>query len=123
MNNKKRILVIDDNEDILEAIQDLLESEGYEVIINSKGDDTIEVTKTALPDLIILDLLLSGKDGGHICRDIKKDKKLEKIPVIMMSAHPNAKSLALDTGADDFIPKPFDSKSLFLIIDKHLSRR
>lgn len=110
---KKKILVIDDDVDILEALGEMLEMSGYEVETSEKDgvyiDKRIEVFK---PNLIILDVLLSGHDGRHICRRLKSQDKTKTIPIIMISAHPNAEKSALEAGANAFLPKPFEIDSL-----------
>lgn len=102
-----KILVIDDDPDILEAVQLLLESEGYKVVTASKGDHAYSL-KTDLPDLILLDVLLSGQDGREIATFLKKQTLTSQIPIVMMSAHPTINRTINKRMADDFIPKPFD---------------
>lgn len=117
----KKVLVVDDNTDILNSIQDLLELEGYEVITTPQGEEAARLAKENKPDIILLDLLLSGKDGSTICRELKENKDTKSIPVVMISAHPSAKQYALGTGANDFLAKPFQVKMLLDILTKHLN--
>lgn len=114
---RKQILIVDDDPDILQAIKYTLEDEGYKIEVSKKGDEAENLVARVknLPKLIILDALLSGKDGWEICRKLKAEKKLKNIPVIMISAHPNAGKFAKEAGADDFIAKPFHIETL---IDK-----
>lgn len=118
----KQILVVDDNPDILEAIQFVLESENYHVITTVKGEDAenLRRTKKGLPALILLDVLLSGKDGRVICKKLKAQKNTKHIPIIMISAHPSAKRSITKVGADDFIAKPFQIDTLLQTIKKYL---
>ena len=115
------ILVVDDEESILEVVQIVLEGEGYRIqtCMNSSFLRDFQQT-TLLPDLILLDVLLSGEDGREICRKIKADTRLHHIPVIMLSAHSDASKVADTSGADDFLEKPFDVDALIDIVQKHL---
>lgn len=113
----KKILIVDDDPDILDALQFMLEEEGYQVRATEKGDYAEQLPKdsTELPDLIILDVLLSGKDGRTIAQKLKSDQKTKQIPIIMISAHPTAEDSARRCGADDFLAKPFDIQ---ILLDK-----
>lgn len=109
---KKKVLIVDDDHDILESIKDLLEMEEYEVTTIEKGDETVATALRVKPHVILLDLLLSGQDGATICIELKSTKELRQIPVIIMSAHPTAKTQAISAGANDFVAKPFDADDL-----------
>src|SRR5215467_7827625 len=100
----KKILVVDDDPDILDALQFLLEDAGYEVKTTEKGEyaENLRDTNGGLPNVIILDVLLSGKDGRLICQKLKSQQDTEHIPIIMISAHPNARQSVAAVGADDF---------------------
>ncbi len=117
----KRVLVVDDNPHILEAIELILSSENYDVKTLVKGDDALETAKKFSPQLIILDLLLSGKDGREITRELKKDTKTSHIPVIIISAHPTAQKAAEEAGATAFLPKPFDVSSLLTLVSQTIT--
>jgi DNA-binding response OmpR family regulator len=110
----KKILVVDDDPDILDALRFLLEDAGYEVKTTEKGEyaENLRDTNGGLPDVIILDVLLSGKDGRIICQKLKSQEDTKRVPIIMISAHPNAKQSVSAVGADDFIAKPFDMDEL-----------
>ncbi len=108
----KKILLVDDEPDILEFLQIIFEEEGYIVVTTDKGDYLEKLNNSALPDLVLLDMLLSGKDGREIVRHLKSQQKTKHIPVIMFSAHPSAEQTALTAGADDFVEKPFDIDTL-----------
>ncbi|MES2436750.1 MAG: response regulator [Patescibacteria group bacterium] len=118
----KKILVIEDDHSIMEAMRFTLEYSGYEVVAAEHPEEieAIEKNKKALPDLILLDILLSGKDGREICKKLKSQKATQQIPIIMMSAHPGAEQSVKDAGADDFIAKPFNLDSLLITIKKHV---
>ena len=117
----KKILVVDDDPDILDALRFLLEDAGYEVKTTEKGEyaENLHDTNGGLPDVIILDVLLSGKDGRLICQKLKSQEDTKLIPIIMISAHPNAKQSVKAVGADDFIAKPFDMDELLAKIAQH----
>jgi DNA-binding response OmpR family regulator len=108
-DRRPSILVIDDEPDILAALTFLLEDEGYRVQASEKGDyaESLLDGNGELPDLIVLDVLLSGKDGRLICRALKHHPATAHIPVVMISAHPNAEQSVKDVGADAFVAKPF----------------
>ena len=113
-NHTKKILVVDDDPDILEAFQLTLEFAGYEVTTTEKGEyaENLRDANGGLPDIIILDVLLSGKDGRIICQKLKSQEDTRHIPIIMISAHPSAKQSVKAVGADDFLAKPFDIDEL-----------
>lgn len=106
------ILVIDDDPDIGIMIQMLLEYKGYAVTLLEKTDEALSILQNNPIDLIIMDMLLSGTNGIDICAGFKKDRTVSHIPVLMLSAHPDAKIKCLEAGADDFIFKPFDLEDL-----------
>lgn len=116
-----RILVVDDDIDILEAVQIMLEQAGYEVFITPRGEEAFSQSDEYKPELILLDVLLSGKDGRVICRELKNQEKTKHIPIIMFSAHPDAKYSTIEAGADDFISKPFNMDELLNKIETHTS--
>lgn len=115
----KKILVVDDDDGILDAMQVMLESEGYEVETSLDGEILENLDKNNLPDVILLDVLLSGKDGREICADLKKKDYTKQIPVIMVSAHPNVERDVKKCGADDFLQKPFALKDLLEKVGRH----
>ena len=111
-SRQKKILVVDDEPDILEFLQIIFEEAGYLVATTEKGDYLDKFKSNPLPDLVLLDMLLSGKDGREIVKQLKSQAKTRHIPVIMFSAHPSAQKTALAAGADDFVEKPFDIDTL-----------
>jgi DNA-binding response OmpR family regulator len=117
----KKILVVDDDPDILDALQFTLEDAGYEVTTTEKGEyaENLHDTNGGLPDVVLLDVLLSGKDGRIICQKLKSQEETKHIPIIMMSAHPNAKHSITAVGADDFMAKPFDVDELLAKVAKY----
>ena len=119
----KKILVIDDDEDMVEMLQLILTSRGYKVLASPNGAFFSEMSKD-MPDLILLDVLLSGEDGREICQRLKSSDQTRHIPVILFSAHSNlSNATASRYGADEFLSKPFDLDELLDIVKKHLSGR
>lgn len=119
------ILVVDDDLGILDALRFLFESEGYGVETCEKGEyvEALRDANGSLPDLIVLDVLLSGKDGRAICRTLKSQETTRHIPVIMLSAHPAARESAEEVGADAFVAKPFAIDDLLDAVEKLIPRR
>lgn len=117
---KKKILVVDDEPDILEFLQVILEEEGYAVLTSEKGEFLEQLHNGGLPELILVDVLLSGKDGREIVKHLKSQEETKQIPVIMFSAHPSAEYTAREAGAEDFIAKPFEIDELLAKIANYL---
>lgn len=115
----KKVLVIDDDPGIQEALKAVLEFGNYDVLIASNEADAFKIAQKDIPDLILLDLLLSGKDGREIAKNLKAHTKTRKIPVIMLSAHPDAVKVVKEEGIDDFIAKPFEINDLLAKIKKY----
>ena len=105
----KRVLVIDDDEDILEILNIVFQEEGYNVVISNTGD-AAEHIEVIHPDIILLDVRIEGsaKNGVQICAEIKAKYKDRKLPVILVSGETDLAILASECGADKFISKPFD---------------
>jgi DNA-binding response OmpR family regulator len=118
--NSKKVMIIEDNEDIVTMIKVMLEMKGYNVFLKMNIINLENSIKQVSPDLIIMDMLLSGADGRDICKSFKNNKKFATIPVLMISAHPNAKEECLDAGADMFLEKPFDVRDFFDTVEKSL---
>ncbi len=111
---KQRILLVDDEEDILNMTKMRLEASGYQVITASDGNTAYALAKSDSPDLIILDLMLPGMDGYQVCRLLKFDQNYRHIPVIMLTAKSQKedKSWGEKVGADFYMTKPFEAKEL-----------
>ncbi|MBF0473027.1 MAG: response regulator transcription factor [Nitrospirae bacterium] len=108
----RHITVIEDEEDILELITFILETEGYKVMGHVDGLKGLNSVKEQCPDLLILDLMLPGIEGMEICRILKNDIKYSTIPIIMVTAKGSNEDIVhgLNMGADDYITKPFSTK-------------
>lgn len=119
LSTRKKILVADDDPSILEAIQMILEDAGYEVSTTVDGETVYKMEKE-YPDLLLLDIWMSGQDGRDICKFLKSRESTKDIPIIMISANKDTQEIAKKAGADDFIVKPFEMKDLLAIVAKHI---
>ncbi|MDQ6844629.1 MAG: response regulator, partial [Bacteroidota bacterium] len=104
----KRILVVDDDKDILNILKLILQMNGFEVMVTPKGEDAIPASVSYSPQLVLLDVFLSGIDGRDICNNLKTHPETKDIPVVMFSAHSSRQDILKVCKADDFIAKPFD---------------
>ena len=122
---RERVLVVDDEEDLLELINYNLSKEGYRVMCVASGERAIKEAQTQLPDLIVLDLMLPRVDGLEVCRQLKSDPKTKHIPVIMLTAKTQEADVVsgLELGADDYITKPFSPRVLVARIKAVLRRK
>lgn len=112
----KKILIVDDDPDILEVTSMILETKGYEVSTSGDGNNITEV----MPDLLLLDIWMSGKYGSDICRELKASEKTRQIKIIMISANRDIAEIASECGADGYISKPFKMKDIVVEIQKQL---
>lgn len=113
VNEAYHILVIDDNEDILFMIKAMLEIKGYTVVVRDSVVNIEQEIKSINPQLILMDMLLSGADGREVTRNIKELSDINDIPIIMISALPDAATSCLAAGANFFLGKPFEMDDLF----------
>jgi CheY-like chemotaxis protein len=121
---KEHVLVIEDNEDIVIMLKTMLEMNGYRVTTEVNLEDPLMTVRNTAPDVILMDMLLSGSDGSEICKLLKAaPPPIAAIPVIMISAHPNARKKCIEAGADQFLEKPFDMTAFFETIDKVLKQK
>ncbi len=104
----KRVLVIDDDVDILTVVQLVLITEGFMVQAHSKWQEIFPKVKTFQPSLILLDVSLGTADGRNLAKILKSDESTKHIPIILLSAKYNGKENLVECEADDFIAKPFD---------------
>lgn len=111
---KKRILLVDDEKDLVETLSFRLEANDYEVIAAYDGHEGLDKAKKEKPDLIILDLMLPKMDGYKVCRILKFDEKYKNIPIILFTARAQEsdKKLGEEVGADTYITKPFEPQIL-----------
>ncbi len=104
-----RILAVDDVADNLFLLQTFLESEGFEVEVASSGDRALTMLKESLPDLVLLDVMMPGKNGFEVTEEIRSNNRTQDLPILLLSAHDEIRmQRGLDAGANDFIQKPID---------------
>jgi DNA-binding response OmpR family regulator len=117
--NQYKILVVDDDPDISMMLKLMLEYKGFSVTLVDKAEETINVLQQGGISMAIIDMLLSGMSGTDICGEIRqnKDQAISSCPVLMISAHPNAREICLQAGADEFISKPFDMSDILAKIN------
>lgn len=118
--SQKKILIADDDPAIVDSLRLMLELAEYEVYSTIDGE-IMTMIEVQHPDLLILDIWMSGIDGRDICRAIKKDSHTKKIPIIMISASRDIKKSSKESGADDFLEKPFEMDDLLEKVEKHIN--
>src|SRR5512136_1542767 len=109
-----KILIVDDEKDIVDLVAYNLEKEGYETLKALAGEKALQLVRTKNPDLVVLDLMLPGIQGLEVCKRIRKVPETAAIPIIMLTAKGEEidKIIGLEVGADDYITKPFSVKEL-----------
>jgi len=122
---KERILVVDDEEDILELVRFHLTREGYQLTLAATGEDALKKTKCETFDLIVLDLMLPGVDGLEVAKALKADTRSKGVPIVMLTAKGEDADIVsgLEIGADDYITKPFSPRVLTARVKAVLRRR
>jgi two-component system alkaline phosphatase synthesis response regulator PhoP len=110
----RRILVVDDDREVVRLIRAYLEQAGFEVLAAYDGDTAVHVIRRERPDLLLLDLMLPGKDGWEITRLVRNDAALAHIPIIMLTARVDDtdKIVGLELGADDYVTKPYNPREV-----------
>ena len=123
--NRKRILVVDDEEDILDLVEYNLAKNGYDVTCVASGEEAIEIVRKDSPDLILLDLMLPGVDGLEVCRRLKGDATAANVPIVMLTAKGEEADIVtgLELGADDYVTKPFSTRVLIARVNAVLRRK
>ena len=119
------ILVVDDNHDNADIIRDYLEARGYPISVAYDGDEAIKIFEREKPSIILLDVMMPGRDGWQVCREMKDHPTLgSSIRVIMVTALQDwmNKRQALETGADDFVEKPFELAALAKVVERNAAR-
>ncbi len=119
---KQKILVVEDERPLVEALTYNLEREGYEVLVAYDGMDGLRQAQVRIPDLIVLDLMLPVKGGLDVCRELKLGSRTRMIPIIMVTAKSEESDqlIGFATGADDYVTKPYSPKVLVQRIKKQL---
>ncbi len=119
---KKKILIVDDEPDILRLASLRLKKLGYNVIMAIDGKEALDAIRSEKPDLVLLDLILPVMNGADVCKKTKNDEKLKHIPIILFTAHSDSMTAekTKEFGADDYIIKPFDPEELMNKIERIL---
>lgn len=116
---KKKILIADDDLAILDMLTLFLEDSGYEVETTTDGA-SLRTFPQGLPDLLLLDIWLSGWNGRDICLHLKSQEATKHLPIVLISANRETKTIAREAGADDFVAKPFDLDDLMETVENYL---
>lgn len=124
----KKILVVDDEPDLVEAVSIILESKGYAVVKAYGGVEGLKKAKSEKPDLIVLDVMMPDKDGYEVCKELKADATYRSMPILLLTAVisniPTSKytqEMGLETEADDFVVKPVEPQELVKRVEALLS--
>ncbi|HEX15964.1 MAG TPA: response regulator transcription factor [Deltaproteobacteria bacterium] len=125
----KKILIVDDDPDLVEAVSSILESKGYDVVAAYGGVEGLEKAKTERPDLIVLDVMMPDKDGYQVCKELKADPEYRSIPILLLTAVVSkisttryTQQMGMETEADDYIDKPVEPEVLVQRIEALLSK-
>jgi two-component system, OmpR family, alkaline phosphatase synthesis response regulator PhoP len=125
----KKILIVDDDPDLVNAVTLILKSKKYEVAAAYDGNEGLAKAKTEKPDLIVLDVMMPDKDGYAVCRDLKADSALSKIPVLLLTAVAShvpttryTQQMGMETEADDYLDKPVEPEVLVARIETLLAK-
>lgn len=129
MAEKAKILLVDDDIDFVEATKAILESKPYEVIVAFDGDEALRKARAENPDLVLLDVIMPGKDGFNAAEQFKKDSQLSKIPVIMLTSYAEKRSgtgVPVSAGygleTEDYLEKPVSPQDLLNTVKKYLEK-
>lgn len=122
MRVKKRVLVVDDEELIVECLKQRIEAAEYEVLTAHDGQEGLGIARREKPDLILTDVMMPRLDGYHMCRLLKFDENYKDIPIIVLTARNGSQDRAnsMKVGADEHLTKPFEGKDVIASIDKYL---
>ena len=122
-SSKTRILIVDDEADLVSVLRIGLEIEGFEVVVAGDGEDGLRKAREERPELVVLDLMLPKLDGYRVCRALKFDERYRNLPIVILSARSGEQDrrLAFDMGADAFVSKPYDMAALVKLVRSRLS--
>ncbi|MDP2905553.1 MAG: response regulator, partial [Candidatus Omnitrophota bacterium] len=124
---KQKILVIDDEQDLLDLVKIRLEHHGYDVAYLNSGEGALEKIRRDLPDLILLDIMMPGKNGYDLCYELKHDNATKTIPIVMFTAKPQwqkeIQEVSEFVAADDYVYKPFEAQDLLEKIGRLLKKK
>ncbi len=129
MQKRARVLIVDDDPDFVESTKTVLESKLYDVVVARNGEEGVRLARERHPDLILLDVIMPGKDGFTAAEQLKKDEQLRKIPVLMLTSFSQrhgetniAVSRGYELEAEDYIEKPITPDQLLATVSKYLKR-
>jgi len=116
------ILVVDDNEDNAHIIRDYLEARGYPISVAYNGDEAMALFDSVKPSIVLLDVMMPGRDGWQVCREMKESEIGADVRIIMVTALQDwmDKRQAIETGADDFVEKPFELAKLAMVVERNV---
>lgn len=117
-----KILLVEDDYHLGIILNDQLEMNGYDVTLLRLPKNTVENLREQKFDLVIMDKLLNGVDGTHICAEIRNTEDVSDVPILMMSGYDGARFVCINAGADNFIAKPFEVKPLIEIIEATINK-
>jgi len=117
----KKLLICDDDVDIVEMLEIVLDDISYEIITETNSKKVLELISNTHPHLVLMDLWMPVISGDQILKHMREDKSLASIPVVIMSAAPDGKEIALKAGANGYIPKPFDVDELVQRVNEFIS--
>ena len=122
---KERVLVVDDEPDLLELIEVNLKGAGYEVLVAANGPEGLRMARQTAPELIVLDVMLPEMGGLEVCKSLRNDPATSGIPILMLTARATEidRVLGLELGADDYVTKPFSTRELVLRVKSLLRRK
>jgi len=119
--SEKKILLLDDNKDLLLIVQIILKSQGYDVVQACCVDEAALKIRVHKPALILMDVFIKEEDGREFCSQLKRDEETSQIKVVMMSGIESDNALLYQIGADDFIQKPFDYNDLITKVQRQMT--
>jgi CheY-like chemotaxis protein len=120
-----RVLVVDDDPQVLRLLRVNFELEGYDVVSASDGNEALETIAAQAPDLVVCDVMMPGMDGFEVVRRLRSDASTSRLPIVMLSAKAMGSDArkGLDAGADEYVTKPFDPAELIDVVDRLLGRK
>jgi DNA-binding response OmpR family regulator len=123
-DSRPSILVVDDNEDNANIIRDYLEAKGYPITVAYNGDEALALFRKDHPTIVLLDVMMPGRDGWQVCREIKASPEGRGTRVIMVTALQDwmDKRQAIETGADDYVEKPFELAKLASVVERNVAQ-
>ncbi|MBV2120296.1 MAG: response regulator [Candidatus Thiodiazotropha sp. (ex Ctena orbiculata)] len=121
----KKILIVDDEPNIVFSVEFLMKRSGYEVVSAADGEQAMQLLSDEIPDLMILDVMMPRKNGFEVCADVRKDQRLADLPILMLSAKGRDAEIkkGLSLGANAYITKPFSTHELVEKVNQLLQRR